>query len=64
MRHLITCALFVAAVCVCTVGYGPLFFGMPLLGAVLVAAAFGCELLTWRRVMHARSGATVRMAKN
>lgn len=52
MRHLITFLLLVAAVAAYTTGFGPLFFGAPLVGYVLVATGLALETVGWRRVLH------------
>ena len=54
MYRLITVLLFLAALVVTAVGFGPLFFGAPLIGVVLVAAGVACEILGWRRIVEAR----------
>jgi hypothetical protein len=61
MRHLITLGLFVAAGVAYFLGLGPLFFGEPLLGSVLVAAGVVFELASWHRVMRSRSNTAVRI---
>jgi hypothetical protein len=52
MRHLITFAIFLAAVAAYAYGIGPLFFGMPLVGAVLVLAGVLFELAFWLRLLR------------
>lgn len=52
MRHLITFAIFLAAVLAYVFGFGPLFFGMPLVGAVLVFAGVLFELASWLRLLR------------
>lgn len=49
MRHLITVLFLIAAGIAYTAGAGPLFFGAPLLGSVLIAAGVLFELMFWRR---------------
>lgn len=51
MRHLITLFFLVAAGCVYATGIGPLFFGTPWLGALLVAMGLVLEATFWRRAM-------------
>ena len=50
MRHLITPVLMVAAVTVAVIGMGPLFFGEPLLGYLLIAPLLVIEFKFWSRV--------------
>ena len=52
MRHLITFAIFLAAVAAYAYGIGPLFFGMPLVGAVLMLAGGLFELAFWLRLLR------------
>ena len=52
MRHLITFAIFLAAVAAYVFGGGPLFFGTPLVGTVLVLAGVLLELVFWLRVFR------------
>jgi hypothetical protein len=52
MRHLITFAIFLAAVAAYALGIGPLFFGTPLVGAVLVLAGVLLELAFWLRLFR------------
>lgn len=52
MRHLISIFLLVAAAITYVIGIGPLFFGTPLLGSVLVGAGLMLELAFWRRTAH------------
>lgn len=54
MRHLITVALMVAALLAYAAGLGPLFFGAPVVGSVLVLAALILEVAAWRRVIRHR----------
>jgi FtsH-binding integral membrane protein len=54
MRHLVTLGFFLAASIAYVFGIGPLFFGAPLLGWVLVLAGFACELVFWYRLRHSR----------
>jgi hypothetical protein len=54
MKHLINLALLLAATLACAAGYGPLFFGAPLLGALLVLAGAALEVSFWRRLRRAR----------
>jgi len=50
MRHLITLALFLGAVFAYFLGWGPLVFGAPVLGWVLVLAGLSFEIAFWRRL--------------
>lgn len=52
MRHLITFAIFLAAVAAYVFGVGPLFFGTPLVGTLLVLAGVLLELAFWLRVFR------------
>lgn len=52
MRQLITFLLLIAAVAAYTTGFGPLFFGAPLIGYVLVAAGLILEVTVWRRALQ------------
>ena len=54
MRHLITFALFAAAAVTYIAGIGPLFFGAPLIGIVLVGAGLVLESVFWFRVLESR----------
>ena len=57
MRHLITFAIFLAAVAAYVFGVGPLFFGTPLVGAVLVLAGVLLELAFWLRIFRRATAA-------
>ena len=50
MRHFVTLLFFCAAALGYTAGYGPLFFGAPLLGWVFLAAGVTVEFVAARRV--------------
>jgi hypothetical protein len=50
MRHLVTLLFFAAATVAYVSGYGPLFFGAPLSGSLLVAAGVLFEFVAWRRM--------------
>jgi len=52
MRHLTTFAIFLAAVAAYVFGVGPLFFGIPLVGSVLVIAGVLLELVFWLRLLR------------
>ena len=52
MRHLITFAIFLAAVAAYSLGLGPLFFGAPLVGSVLMLAGVLFELAFWLRLLR------------
>ena len=52
MRHLITFAIFLAAVTAYAFGIGPLFFGTPLVGSALVLAGVLLELAFWLRLLR------------
>lgn len=55
MRHLISIALLIAAVAAYAFGFGPFFFGAPLLGTVLLLIGFGLEITFWLRVRRRAS---------
>ena len=57
MRDLVTLLLFVAALAVFAGGNGPMFFGAPLIGLVLVGAGIVLEVVAWWRLTHRGSGA-------
>ncbi|KZC40569.1 MULTISPECIES: hypothetical protein [Rhodanobacter] len=52
MRHLITFAIFLAAIAAYAIGLGPLYFGAPLVGSVLVLAGVLFELAFWLRLFR------------
>ncbi len=52
MRYLITFAIFLAAVAAYGLGLGPLFFGAPLLGTMLILAGVLFELAFWLRAFR------------
>jgi len=52
MRHLIIFAIFLAAIAAYVFGVGPLFFGTPLIGTVLVLAGVLLELAFWLRIFR------------
>lgn len=52
MRHLITFAIFLAAVAAHALGLGPLFFGAPLVGSTLMLAGVLFELAFWLRLFR------------
>ncbi|WP_130617219.1 glycosyl transferase family 39 [Dyella amyloliquefaciens] len=52
MRQLVTFLLLIGAVAAYTTGFGPLFFGAPLVGYVLVAMGLILEVAVWRRALH------------
>lgn len=52
MKHLISLALFLGAAVAYATGVGPFFFGSPVMGGALLAAAFILEAFFWRRVLH------------
>ncbi|WP_447736430.1 glycosyl transferase family 39 [Rhodanobacter soli] len=52
MRHLISFAIFLAAVAAYASGLGPLFFGTPLVGTVLALAGVLFELAFWLRLFR------------
>lgn len=52
MRHLITFAIFLAAVAAYALGLGPLFFGAPLVGSMLMLAGVLFELAFWLRLFR------------
>jgi hypothetical protein len=55
MRHLISIAFLIAAAAAYAFGAGPLFFGTPLLGIVLVLIGLGFEIAFWRRLKRGAS---------
>lgn len=56
MRHLISIALLAAAIAVYSVGFGPLFFGQPILGIVMVLVGLGLEAAFWLRLRRSAAG--------
>jgi membrane protein implicated in regulation of membrane protease activity len=52
MKHLISLALLLGAVVAYAAGVGPFFFGSPVIGGVLLAAALVLEVFFWRRVLR------------
>jgi hypothetical protein len=52
MRYLITLTFLLAAVVAYFFGIGPLFFGAPLVGTVLVLAGVLFELAFWLRLFR------------
>ncbi|EIM02145.1 glycosyl transferase family 39 [Rhodanobacter thiooxydans] len=52
MRHLITFAIFLAAITAYALGLGPLYFGAPLVGSVLLLAGVLFELAFWLRLFR------------
>jgi hypothetical protein len=54
MRHLATLGFLLAAAIAYFLGIGPMFFGAPLLGWILILAGFACELVFWYRLRHSR----------
>ncbi|WP_108470785.1 glycosyl transferase family 39 [Rhodanobacter thiooxydans] len=63
MRHLITFAIFLAAVAAYALGLGPLFFGAPLVGSVLVLAGVLFELAFWLRLFRRAHPASTSTGK-
>jgi hypothetical protein len=63
MRHLITFAIFLAAVAAYAFGVGPLFFGTPLAGSVLVLAGVLLELAFWLRLFRKTPAASTPTGK-
>jgi len=63
MRHLITLAIFLAAVAAYALGLGPLFFGAPLVGSVLVLAGVLFELAFWLRLFRKTPAASTSTGK-
>ena len=61
MRHLITLAIFLAAVA--AYALGPLFFGAPLVGSVLVLAGVLFELAFWLRLFRKTPAASTSTGK-
>jgi hypothetical protein len=54
MRHLITLAFFLGAAFAYFLGFGPLVFGAPVLGWVLVLAGLSIEIAFWRHLSGKR----------
>lgn len=52
MRHLLSLLLLTAAVVAYVAGIGPLFFGTPLVGCVLMAMGLALEWGFWRRLIR------------
>ncbi len=52
MRHFVTLLFLTGAILAWVAGIGPLFFGAPVVGSLLVAAAVACEFVFWWRVRH------------
>ncbi|WP_082547611.1 hypothetical protein [Rhodanobacter sp. Soil772] len=52
MKHLIGLALLLGAAAAYATGVGPFFFGAPLMGGALLAAAFALEVFFWRRILR------------
>jgi hypothetical protein len=60
MRHLITFAILLAAVAAYVFGIGPLFFGTPLVGTVLVLVGVFFELAFWLRVFRGAPSKSIK----
>jgi FtsH-binding integral membrane protein len=60
LRHLVTLGLLFAAAIAYFFGIGPLFFGAPLLGWVLVLTGLVCELVFWYRLRHSGKPVSIR----
>lgn len=58
MKHLVTAALLVGAVVVYALAQGPLFFGAPVVGGLLLLCAAVLELSFWYRLRRKRSAGT------
>jgi hypothetical protein len=54
MHHLLALALLIAAVAVQVLSYGPLFFGFPIVGAILLLCGLILESVTWIRWHRSR----------
>ena len=52
MRDLVTLLLILGAGAAYMSGLGPFFFGMPVIGTMLLAAGVTFELTAWWRVTH------------
>lgn len=63
MRHLTTFALFLAAIAAYAFGIGPLYFGAPLVGSVLVLAGVLFELAFWLRLFRKAPAASTSAGK-
>jgi len=53
--HLTSLALVAAATRAYAAGYGPLFFGAPMLGALLLLGGVALEVSFWRRLLRVRA---------
>ena len=62
MKHLPSLALIVSAAVAYVVASGPLFFGAPLLGALLLLAGMALEVGFWRRLRRVRVARAPRRA--
>ena len=58
MRHLISIAFFIVAAAAYFFSVGPLFFGTPIMGWVLVLVGVACEFVFWRRVAKRKPGSS------
>jgi hypothetical protein len=54
MHHLFALALLITAVAVQVLSYGPLFFGLPIVGAVLLLCGILLEGFFWVRWLRSR----------
>lgn len=63
MKHLISLALFLGAALAYATGVGPFFFGSPVMGGALLAAAFILEAFFWRRVLRKNPSRTATPLK-
>jgi hypothetical protein len=64
MRHLISTMLLVAAAAAYATGMGPFFFGMPLLGSVMLLVGAGFEVACWRRLNRGLSASQPTAARH
>ena len=59
MQHAISVLLLAAAWFVYSLGYGPLFFGAPVVGVALVAVGVALEVWVWLRWRREKTAASV-----
>ena len=62
VKHLLSLALIVSATVAYVAASGPLFFGAPLLGALLLLAGMALEVGFWRRLRRVRVARAPRRA--
>lgn len=62
VKHLLSLGLIVSATAAYIAASGPLFFGAPLLGALLLLAGMALEVGFWRRLRRVRVARAPRRA--